>query len=436
MNVRIFFSPHRRLGDEDSTSGQLEERRMAVTMAKVSSSSDLAKNLTFRTEGGNSLTSPGERGPASLRLTSPSENGPRGVYSPASSVLPVRGNRGGGVTTTTTYTSKFMAAAAKEVCVTSTAISSSAAPSPSPATPSSNPQASSGRRAASRFQFFSEERGGGDGPTELQRLERDTVRRRQEFKRKVRDLGNEIATWTARLANETVERDRHFDDLAQRAVGVPLENAVERVMARMEERLTAPFEQRPERSETSSGEEFGAEEAAAVVAERRTTTKSKIPTFQEVESRSSRLDSGLLEHAHKTVYDARVRHIDSVRSRLREEAYPSLRLETTKANKREGGMVRTFEGAAASAAHSLAEENAGRVAELGMLKEEVERVVSEKETVDERKMEEWLGGFLSVREALEGERRERQQADERVMDQIIKTKEVLQRTVLESLANV
>lgn len=316
----------------------------------------------------------------------------------------------GGMTTTTMY--RYTAtSSAEEVHVTQTTLHAAAASSPAARSPSAAGSDSAGRaRAASRFHFVSDTR----APSELQRLERETLRRRQEFKEKVRDMEYKIAAWTARLANETLARDREWEDLVQRAAGRRLEESVERIMDRIDKKLVSPIASSA-RSSSDGGSSDDDDDASNKIA---------LPQF---EARVSRLDAALLDHVHKVTYDARVSHLDSLRARIRDETYPLLRLEAVKADKREGGMVRTFEGIAASAAHAMAEENAARVADFQMLEDELAK------EGDEKHINDFLQEIQRMREVLEEERKERQLSDEKVLENIIATREVLQRTVLESL---
>uniref|UniRef100_A0A7S4HNK3 Uncharacterized protein n=1 Tax=Odontella aurita TaxID=265563 RepID=A0A7S4HNK3_9STRA len=315
----------------------------------------------------------------------------------------------GGVTTTMMYRYRATSSA-EEVHVTQTTVHPPrGAPNDTPSPTACSEQG--GPRAASRFHFVADTR----APSELQRLERETLRRRQEFKEKVREMEYQIAGWTARLANETLARDREWEDLVHKASGQPLEDAVERVMGRIEEKLVSPLASvRPTHGNDSKDDTSNF-------------------TLQDVDARVRELDAAHLDHVHKAAYEARVNHLDSIRTKIRDEAYPLLRLEAAKTDKREGGMVRTFESIAASAAHAMAEENAARVADLQLLEGEVEGEVKEKTMRDEKRIDEFLQEIRRMRGALEEERKERQASDEKVLEHIIATREVLQRTVLETL---
>jgi len=272
----------------------------------------------------------------------------------------------------------------------------------------------------SRFHFLSDTR----APNELNRLESDTLKRRSQFRLRVNDLDRRIASWTAKLANETLERENVYVEMSDQIVYDPLEAAVERVMGRLEER-TRDIRDTVHHGDkghynTNNGEtkEEGGDGGDGGL-------------LTEMERKMQIIQAKLYHHVHVSAFNARRMHLDGLRSSLSYDVGPALQLEKNKAIKREGGMIRRFESIAGLANRSICEETAERVTDLSI----VESKIDGKESFDERRKEVFMEEIRKIRIMLEEEKKERARQDELVLENILHTKEKLEQAVLESLAD-
>lgn len=124
-------------------------------------------------------------------------------------------------------------------------------------------------------------------------------------------------------------------------------------------------------------------------------------------------------------------HLDAKIDTLNDEVQPALRLETIKADQREGALNRQYIAIAADATRWYAEENAARVADHEMLRATKE----EKAAEQPRDAEKILAEIRALRQLLDDERSERQRADEEIMANIIETRKAWQKIVIESLGD-
>ena len=313
------------------------------------------------------------------------------------------------------------------------AAAASATP-PKPPPPGSAPAPS-----PSRFSFSCDTR----APSELRTIRDEARRRRSEFDGRVADLGRAAAAWNARLADEAVDRHLDHDEVVRRAISGPFEEAMRRLVGRVEGTIlggAGPADAEAEADAAapggacaaSEGEEEdgsaagGGDGGGGGDAPPPAATSSSL---SELERRLSELDAALLRHVHRTTYDSRVRHLDSVRTAIGEEVVPALRLEAAKADKREGALVRAFHGLAADAAGWHAELGAERASQVQLLGGEAEaRTLGDGERIGTH-----LEDLREVGRLLEEEREERRREDERIMGAIVEAHGSWQRIVLESL---
>ena len=85
----------------------------------------------------------------------------------------------------------------------------------------------------SRFQFACDT----SAPTELAKMQDEAQKRRELFHARVAEIEKRAASWTARLANETIDRELHHEEVMEKSIKQPLEDAAERVMDRLEKRM-------------------------------------------------------------------------------------------------------------------------------------------------------------------------------------------------------
>jgi len=73
-----------------------------------------------------------------------------------------------------------------------------------------------------------------------------------------------------------------------------------------------------------------------------------------------------------TLFQSKRQYLDNIDATCRKILQPSLALEMTKADKREGGLIRRFETSSGEYAQRLAELKSARVASLGFLEKEID----------------------------------------------------------------
>lgn len=260
----------------------------------------------------------------------------------------------------------------------------------------------------SRFKFACDT----SAPTELAKMQDEAQKRRELFQSRVTEIEKRAAAWTARLANETIDRELHHEEVMEKSIRQPLEDVAERIMDRLEKRL--------------GSHSFLLGDASGCTAE----ADNKIPSIMALDRNASELEEALVQHS-SNCYNGRVNHLDAKIDTLNDEVQPALRLETIKADQREGALNRQYIAIAADATRWYAEENATRVAEHEMLRATKEEKAGE-EPHDGEKI---LAEIRALRQLLEDERYERQRADEEIMATIIETRKAWQKIVIESMGD-
>ena len=273
----------------------------------------------------------------------------------------------------------------------------------------------------SRFQFACDT----SAPTELAKMQDEAQKRRELFHARVAEIEKRAASWTARLANETIDRELHHEEVMENSIKQPLEDAAERIMDRLEKRLGS--------HSLLLGD--GRESEAAATndddndnADKEENARKKVPSIMALDRKATDLEEKLIQHSSNS-YNARVEHFDTKIDTLTDEVQPALRLETIKADQREAVLNRQYIAIAADATRWYAEENAARVAEHEILR----TTRNEKAAEQPPDAEKILADIRAFRQLLEDERSERQRADEEIMSTIIETRKAWQKIVIESL---
>jgi hypothetical protein len=215
----------------------------------------------------------------------------------------------------------------------------------------------------------------------LQTLADTRSKRRHESLARIHELDCKLASLQAKLSHESMDRA-----IAMANITIPLEAAIER---------------------------FGNELMS--------------PSDGRLQARLLKLDSDMMKHLHVTLPDA-VYEMESPQDYVTQELQACLKLETNKADKREGSMVRRFETIAGTAARRYSEETASRCACLA----QVQSLAQDAADLDEQRSKEFLESLQTLRESLRREREERKAQDKRVMDLIVERTAELQRALLEA----
>ena len=280
----------------------------------------------------------------------------------------------------------------------------------------------------SRFKFACDT----SAPTELAKMQDEAQKRRALFQSRVTEIEKQAAAWTARLANETIDRELHHEEVMERSIRQPLEDVAERVMDRLEKRMGShSFLLGDASGCTAHADNNNNDNDADAVTNNADENKSKkIPSIMALDSKASELEEALIQHS-SNCYNGRVEHLDAKIDTLNDEVQPALRLETIKADQREGALNRQYIAIAADATRWYAEENAARVADHEMLRATKE----EKAAEQPRDAEKILSEIRALRQLLDDERSERQRADEEIMATIIETRKAWQKIVIESLGD-
>jgi hypothetical protein len=230
-------------------------------------------------------------------------------------------------------------------------------------------------RTNPKFAYLSEEKA---IPTQLNHMQQTSLRRRHDFQTNVHDLECRVAAITASLAQEEMERHRALTDFCAKNVYHPLEQASEEIFLRREH------------SPPSTN-------------------------WVQLEGRLSALDSNMTHSIHVDLETTKRAELDSLQEELEHEIEPLVKLETHKADKREGSLFRRWEDLCGSMARRFHEERATRMA----VAEVTSRQMRFLEDLDERKAEEYLDKIAQLRQKLHEERATREASDQRIYERIL-----------------
>ena len=290
----------------------------------------------------------------------------------------------------------------------------------------------------SRFQFACDTR----APSELTKMRQEAQKRRGVFQQHISDIQKQSALLTARLTNETIDRELHYEEVLQKSIQEPIEAATKRVVERLEEKFPRSrlLGNGVTGNDTDDNESDGCDKNQDREEEKKsegkeedegTTTKRK-PSLMELERKIHGVDKAMTKYIHETAYQTRVDHLDKKIDLIQTEINPDLKLEASKADQREGALIRKYVSLAGKADRWHAEEKAARVADLELVSDEKDGRAKENTSKD---LEGILGEIRALRQLLDDERSARQSADEEIMTHIIETRKAWQQIVLDSLGD-
>ena len=220
----------------------------------------------------------------------------------------------------------------------------------------------------------------------LKQLIDSTSKRRHESQSRIHQLDCKLASLQAKLANASMDRGKAMPTLNS-LVNQPLESLVEN---------------------------FG--------------NQLLSPPDGHIHSRLAKLEAIRMRHLHVDFPDTLADELESPYNEVTIEVQSSLRLETSKADKRIGTLVRRFETIAGAVARRHYEEAASMRAALV----QVQSLAQDAADLDEQRARQFLDSLEEIRKSLEREREERKARDERVMASIVERTTELKRALLEA----
>lgn len=246
-------------------------------------------------------------------------------------------------------------------------------------------------RPSPKFVFFSDQK---MVPDNIKRLEEATMKRRREMLARMKELDCRIARLVSTFAQEKMDLDLAIRDTLDRSVCHPLEVSVER--------LTMERESSAERG----------------------------PALLDIEKRLSALDHDITKHIYMTMSDAKREELDGLQNDLFQEIIPSMRLEDSKSDKIEGGVVRRFENVAGIAARQFHQEAAARRASVEFVKKQLQTAQEQ----EHRRGDDVLEIIKELRAQVQRERLQRQAEDKSILDEIIRATVAMKRAMLSAVS--
>jgi len=133
---------------------------------------------------------------------------------------------------------------------------------------------------------------------------------------------------------------------------------------------------------------------------------------------------------HVEVQECKRKEFESLeREVASEQLVGRVRLESKQAGRREAEIERKFEVLVGTSARVAMEERTDRLVEMELMKDFVDNLTQR----DKKREQVFMQQVREVKDTLQKEREDRKKADERVLDQIIKTQERIQKQILDSI---
>ncbi|KAG7359941.1 hypothetical protein IV203_035039 [Nitzschia inconspicua] len=240
----------------------------------------------------------------------------------------------------------------------------------------------------SRFVFLSDQK---SVPNDMKRLQEHTIKRRRELLARMHDIDCQVARLMAKFANEKMDMELAICDTFERTVANPLASAVERMAIQRE------------------------------------ASTSRMVGVANLERRLTYLDAQMIHHINVTLNDIKRDELESFHDELQQDLISEIRVETTKYDKVEAGIVRRFELVAGEIAKNFHKEGAARRAELGLLKNKIDTTIPQQQT---DRLENTLSQIAQLRAKLRQERADRQAADAAILESIVATTGTIKRAMM------
>jgi hypothetical protein len=279
------------------------------------------------------------------------------------------------------------------------------------------------------------------------KVEEEAHERRRNYVNHIHDIECRLTTITAKLAEETLDRDGAIQDLYHQQQ----QQRIELMDYITLERDVVQYANDPVSSSSSSS-----------------MMKHGIGSmgWMELERRLALLDAQMTQGIYVHLQDEKRERLDHIQSALRDDIQKVLSIDLTNADHNERNIVRQLENLAGSMSRRYHEECATRVAEIQLLKERVERTfvdhvshsqdsamdpedevddVSDDENDDEstlvsssmvrRKADEIMIAIRDLRQQIVVERAERDAQDRRVVELIHDSTLRMRHAILEAVAD-
>lgn len=239
----------------------------------------------------------------------------------------------------------------------------------------------------------------------LKQFESEALKRQAEHSSRISDLEGRLALFHARLAKESAERGREHAATMDECINGPLEGVMKRALGKIEGEFVRTFMD-PARADgqvqvTEEGKE-----------EKKDSDGDMMHNLVAIERRINLLEAQMNHHQHITLFHSQKRNFDSIQQQARTMLEPALTLESTKADKREGALVRRFEASAGEYTRLLAEVEASRASSLGIVKKEIDSWKIE------NRAEHFLSEIRQLKDMVRKESEERKRQDELVLNRV------------------
>lgn len=158
----------------------------------------------------------------------------------------------------------------------------------------------------------------------------------------------------------------------------------------------------------------------------RETSTMRAPAAASLQRRVSQLDTLMTRHIHITMNNMQRDELDGIQDHLLQDATPGMRMENSKADRVERSIALRFELAAGTDARRFHEESAARRAAVDMVSQKVDKRALQ----EEGRLDDFLARVTDLRSQLREERARRKAADNKILDDIVKTHATMNRALL------
>jgi len=248
-----------------------------------------------------------------------------------------------------------------------------------------------------RFQFLGESN---DNPNDLKRLQDDALRKRENFRFRLRSIEERISLWISKLAEESLRREHSHDEIVHKCIYLPLQLCEKRVLSNLEEG------------------------AQTFVVDRSNNRSNLISMEKEIMD----VETKLLKLRHVTAYESEKLNFSSLENHIG-EMHKTSQLESSNAFLNERRLAREFEVVAGQIARDIHAETVARKIDHRILSEKIREQITD----DERRISLFKEEVSRFQLDLEKEMSERKRQDKILLEQILNTKKELQTIILKSL---
>ena len=240
-----------------------------------------------------------------------------------------------------------------------------------------------------------------DASSSLKQFESDALKRRAEQSARIADLEGRLALFHARLAKESAERGRDHAATMDDCINGPLEGVMRRALGKVEDEFIRTFMDPARIDGQPQVTEDGKEE------KKDSTDGNKIHNLVSLERQINLLEAQMNHYRHVTLFHSVKDNFDSIELQTRTVLEPAFTLESFKADRREGAVVRRFDNSAGEDSRMLAEMQASRASSLGIVQKEIDSWKG----MDESRTEHFLNEIRKLKDMIRKESDERKKQD-------------------------